>query len=301
MPLVRSLVPAKPFHLEELSPGVLLHRLYPGGLAGPNGETGKAIAGGQNWSDVIMLGTATDDFIFAVPDIRMPPNQLWPMHWHDCWTLVVIVEGSCVIGDWFMMPGDVFFAPPSIEYGPLLSGPGGCRLLEIFSDLALAAGGYAPEYHDHPTLQGGTHVFKPRTGINLRNVGNSSLSLEGELAAMKSVLAPGRRWRLGHPDDAEPGAVWDTRLAAGEAIAPCTRGDWYAALVLDGSAELAGRTLVKDDVLIIKPGGRMARLVGGLDGVHLLEHFRTGRALDQRALDENAQDEPELLKEEVAP
>ncbi len=137
---IRSMVPTEHCHVEPLTPGVSLRRLYPGGMAGPNGETRNDIPGGQTWSEIVMLGNEQDDFIYGMPDIRMPPNQIWPMHWHDCWTVVVILEGKCQIGDWYMMQGDVFVAAPSIEYGPLLIGPMGCRLLEIFADLALAPG-----------------------------------------------------------------------------------------------------------------------------------------------------------------
>jgi hypothetical protein len=275
----RTVVPAEPFHTERLAPGVTLRRLYPGGAAGPNGETRNAIPGGQTWSEVVMLGTLDDAFIMAVPDIRMPPNQLWPMHWHDCWTVVVPLEGGCLIGDWYMQPGDVFVAAPSVEYGPLLIGPNGCRLLEIFGDLALSPGGYGPEYQDHPTLQGGNHVFKPRTGANLRNEGRSALSPEGAQGMWKAKLAPGWRWDLGQADDPERSVVRDTRLAAGETIGARTRDDWCAALVLDGSVEVAGKTLVRDDVLVVERGAAVPELMAGAAGVQLLEGFRTARAL----------------------
>jgi hypothetical protein len=276
------MVPAQPFHVEQIAPGVHWRRLYPGGKAGPNGETGNDIPGGQTWSEIVMLGTERDAFIYGLPDIRMPPNQIWPMHWHDCWTVVVIVEGKCQIGDWYMTEGDVFVAAPSIEYGPLLIGPHGCRLLEIFGDLALSPGGYGPEYRDHPTLRGGNHVFKAREGINTRNEGHSSLSLEGADGMWKTRLVPGWSWDLGDPDDPDRGVVRDTRLAAGETIAATTRGDWYAALVLGGSVEAGGRTLVRDDVVIAESGAQVPALVAGPDGAHLLENFRTARALQGR-------------------
>ncbi len=278
---VRALVPEVPFHVEQLAPGVSLRRLYPGGMAGPNGETRNDIPGGQTWSEIVMLGTKQDDFIYALPDIRMPPNQLWPMHWHDCWTVVVVIEGKCLIGDWYLKPGDVFVAAPSIEYGPLLIGPMGCRLLEIFGDLALSPGGYGPEYHDHPTLQGKASMFqfKPRQGINKRNEGHSSLSLEGTEGMWKSKLAPGWQWDLGDPNDPNRSIVKDTRLAAGESMGARRRGDWYAALVLDGSVEVASRTLVRDDVLIAERGSAVPEIVAGKGGVHLLENFRTTHAL----------------------
>jgi len=278
---VRSMVPEQPFHVEAIAPGVSLRRLYPGGMAGPNGETRNPIPGGQTWSDIVMLGDGRDDFIMALPDIRMPPNQLWPMHWHDCWTVVVVIEGSCLVGDWDMAPGDVFVAAPSIEYGPLLIGPRGCRLLEIFGDLALSPGGYAPEYRDHPTLRGGQHVFKAREGVNLRNEGHSSLSLKGAEGMWRTRLTPDWSWDLGAPGDPGRGVMRDTRLAAGERIAGKARGDWYAALVLDGSVEVGGRQLRRDDVLLAERAAAVPDMIAGSEGVHLLEHFRTARALEE--------------------
>ncbi len=270
----RSIVPAASFALTEIAPGVSLKRLYPGGLQGPNGETANDIAGGQTWSDNFALGGPDDAFVMLVPDIRMPPNQLWPMHWHDCWTVVVVLEGKCQIGDWYMQPGDVFVAAPSIEYGPL-----GCRLLEIFGDVALSPGGYAPEYRDHPTLRGGNHAFKPRAGVNRRNEGHSSLSLTGAEGMWQSRLVPGWSWDLGNPHDADRGVVRDTRLAAGESIPARSRGDWYGALVLDGSLAAGGTPLMRDDVLIAARDAAIPAMIAGPDGAHLLEHFRTARAL----------------------
>ena len=71
----------------------------------------------------------------------------------------------------------------------------------------------------------------------------------------------------------------DTRLAAGETIAAQSRGDWYGALVLAGSIEVGGKTLVTDDVLIAERGAAIPEVKAGKDGVQLLEHFRTSRAL----------------------
>lgn len=276
---IRSLNPSEHHHVEVLAPGVTWRRLHPGGMKGPGNETANDIPGGQAWAELVMLGTERDDFIMALPDIRMPPQQIWPLHWHDCWTVVVVLEGRCLIGDWYMDTGDVFVAAPGIEYGPLVIGTMGCRMLEIFGDLALSPGGYSPEYRDHPTLQWGQHVFKPREGVNTRNEGHSSLSLEGVEGMWKSRLAPGWSWDLGAPDDPNRGVVKHTRLGAGETMPARTRDDWYAALVLDGSIEVAGRTLVRDDVLIVEPGGAAPEGKAGPGGVQLLENFRTARAL----------------------
>jgi hypothetical protein len=281
----RTIVPSEPFYAEQIAPGITFRRLYPGGMRGPNGEVHNDVAGGQTWSDIVMLGDQGRDreSIFALPDIRLPPNQIWPLHWHDCWTVVVVLEGRCLIGDWYMETGDVFVAAPSVEYGPLVIGAMGCRMLEIFHDLALSPGGYAPEYRDHPTLQGGNHVFKRREGINLRNEGHSSLSLQGTEGMLKSRLEPGQKWDLGDPHDPDHAVVRDTRLAAGGKIAKSQRGDWYGVLVLEGSIEISGRKLVRDDVIIAERGATVPEIVAGPGGAQLLENFRTTRALPQEA------------------
>ncbi len=65
---VRSMVPEKPFHQEQLAPGVSLRRLYPGGKLGPDEITRNDIPGGQTWSEIVMLGNEDDDFIMGLPD-----------------------------------------------------------------------------------------------------------------------------------------------------------------------------------------------------------------------------------------
>ncbi len=278
-PPIRSLVPEKPFQLEAIAPGVTRRRLYPGGKAGPDGIVSNPIPGGQTWSEALVLGSQDDAFMMLVPDIRMPPNQLWPMHWHDCWTVVVVLEGSCIVGDWQMQPQDAFVAAPGIEYGPLLIGPQGCRLLEIFSDLALAPGGYGPEYRDHPTLRGGNHVFKQREGINRRNEGHSSLSLDGADGMWQSRLVPGWQWDLGDHGDPERPVVRNIMLAPGEHLPASPRGDAYCALLLDGSATCGGMALTADDAVLAERGSTVPEIVAGPGGAQLLENFRTTRAL----------------------
>jgi hypothetical protein len=275
----RTIVPEFPHRERMLAPGVTLRSLYPGGMAGPNGETSYDIPGGQTWSESLLLGTDTDDFSMCIPDIRLPPNQLTPMHWHDCWTVVVILEGKCLIGDWYMSPGDVFVAAPSIEYGPLLIGPMGCRLLEVFGDLALSPGGYGLEYRDHPTTQGSKFFYKPREGVNLRNEGHSSLPLAGTEGMWKTKLSPGWSWDLGGSDDPNRGVIRDLRLEPGEAVPPRTVGDWYCLLVVDGAIEVDGERLDRDDALTVAPGSALGKIVGRAEGAHVLEFARTARGL----------------------
>lgn len=280
MPAIqRTIVPAERYRSEAIAPGVTLHSFYPGGKDGPNGECLLPTPGGQTWSDILLLGTRDDPFQLTVPDIRLPANQYWPLHWHDCWTAVILLEGACLIGDWWMEVGDVFVTVPSLEYGPLVSGPQGCRLFEIFAQGHLAPGGYAPEYRDHPTLVG-SHVFHERSALNRRNEGRQSLSCDGVEGIWKSRLEPGAVWNLGDAADPDRGVMRDTRLGAGDRSSEHRYGDWHAIVVLDGTLEVAGRTLARDDGLVFEPGALAGELGGGPDGAHLLEISRTARALD---------------------
>lgn len=278
---VRSMVPSEHFHAEEIAPGVTFRRLYPGGMAGPNRECYLDIPGGQTWSEGFALGTEDDDFIMSVPDIRLPPQQFFPMHWHDCWTVVVVIEGKCLIGDWYMEPGDVFISAPSVEYGPLVPGPLGARVLEVFGDLSLSPGGYSPEYRDHPTMIGHKqHVFKPREGINKRNEGHTMLRVDGTSGMWKAKLEPGWSQDLGEAGDPDRGIVRDGRVASGKVRASRQAGDAAGFLVIDGSLEVLGRTLVRDDVLTVERGAEFPELKGGPEGVQLIEFARTARGIE---------------------
>ncbi|MFT3965776.1 MAG: hypothetical protein QM690_07840 [Sphingobium sp.] len=281
----RTITTDRPYRSREISPGVFFESFYPGGINGPNDELSIPTPGGQSWTDLLLLGTPEDDFQFMLPDIRMPANQYWPLHWHDCWTVVLVVEGQCCIGDWWMEPGDVFITAPSIEYGPLLIGPNGCRLFEIFAQAHLSPGGYAPEYHDHPTLRlSPGRLFLERSELNKRNEGRQILPCDGIEGIWKSRLAPGTVWNLGDPDDPLRGVMKDTRLMAGEHIAPHSYGDWHALLVMDGSLTVNGETLVRDDFLRIAPDSPVGEIEAGADGAQLLELARTANGLTPRPL-----------------
>ena len=280
----RVIVPTGGYHSEPLSPGVLLGRFYPGGKDGPNGELHFDLPGGQTWTDSILIGDQDDPFQILVPDIRMPANQYWPLHWHDCWTAVVILEGRCLIGDWWMQPGDVFITIPGLEYGPLLVGPKGCRLLEIFARAHLLNGGYAPEYRDHPTLQGTHAVFSERSALNKRNEGRQTLPCDGVENIIKGRLSAGAQWDLGASDDPDRGVMQDRRLSPGERLPAHQYDDWHAMLVLDGTLQIAGRTLGKDDYLLIRPHSHVAEIEGGAHGAQLLELSRVACGMAPRPI-----------------
>ena len=275
----RIIVPTEKYCAEELFPGVSLQRFYPGGKDGPNGEALFDTPGGQGWSDIFMLGDRDDAFQMTVPDIRLPANQIWPLHWHDCWTAIVVLEGRCLIGDWWMQAGDVFITEPSLEYGPLVIGPQGCRLSEIFARAHLSQGGYAPEYRDHPTLQGTSAVFLERSPLNKCNEGRQTRPCVGVKGLIKGHLSAGALWNLGEPDDPDRGVMKVSQLSPRERLPAHQYDDWHAILVLAGGLRIAGRTLCKDDSLWIRPKCPVDEIEVGADGAQLLELARTASGI----------------------
>ena len=275
----RIIVPTAKFHSEQLMPGVSFERFYPGGKNGPKGECLFNTPGGQGWTDSFLLGDSDDAFQMLVPDIRLPANQLWPLHWHDCWTAVLVLEGRCLIGDWWMQPGDLFITVPSLEYGPLVIGPQGCRLFEIFAKAHLSRGGYAPEYHDHPTLKATHSVFKERSPLNKRNEGHQTLSFDGVDGVTKTRLSAGLQWDLGEHGDPDRSMIKDTRLAAEERLPAHRYADWHALMIVSGTVHIAGRTLGKDDYLMIRRNSLVSDIEAGADGAQLLEMSRTARGM----------------------
>jgi hypothetical protein len=139
----------------------------------------------------------------------------------------------------------------------------------------LQAGGYAPEYRDHPTLQGTTVQFKERSALNRRNDGHQVLPIDGVAGITRGHLSLGAEWNLGAADDPERGVMRATRLVAGTRLAPHSYGDWHALFLLDGSLRLGSRELHRRDVLIMEPNSPVDAIVAGEAGVQLLELSRT--------------------------
>lgn len=269
---------------ELLSPGVSLERIQPGGRFGPAGEVLELFPGGRTWNDGFLIGSMDQPFQMLVPDLRMPANQLWPLHWHDCWIAVIILDGSCIIGDWWMKKGDVLITAAGVEYGPLLNGPEGCQLFEVFARLHEQAGGYGPEYRDHPTLQGTAAVFRERTGVNRRNEGHQLLAMDGVDGITKGHLTPGSQWNLGDANDPERGVLRVVGLAPGERLPAHRHGDWHAAFVIEGAMSIGDRELSASDVLICQPDAAVAEIVAGPDGALLFEAARTAGGIDRLPL-----------------
>jgi hypothetical protein len=267
----------------QIADGIWLDRIQPGGRDGPNREVLASFPGGQVWTDSWALGHAQDSHMLLVPDIRLPANQLWPLHWHDCWIAVVILDGSCLIGDWWMEKGDVLISAAGVEYGPLVIGPSGCQMFEVFAKLHEHAGGYAPEYRDHPTLRGGVHVIKERSPLNRRNEGRSMLPCDGIDGLIKGHLTHGASWNLGPDDDPERGVMGYTGLGAGEEIAAHGYADWHGLFLLRGSLAMAGVTYEAGSVILAEPHARLNTIVAGPDGADILEMARIAAGAERQS------------------
>jgi hypothetical protein len=269
---------------ETLAPGVTRSRLEPGGKDGPDNIVRDSDQpGGCTWTEMWFLGTSADEWRMLIPDIRMAANQFWPLHWHDCWTAVVILDGSLLMGDWWMERGDVLIAEPGVEYGPLLNGPKGCELLEIFARDVLSPGGYGDEYRDHPTLvylQGIENIaFVPRPPALVENGRRQMVPVGGTFGLHQGRLDGNAYWDLGESDDPLRGVVFDRKLSPGTTLPSTSVSDWRATLVLDGSMTVGDATFVANDMLIVEPDANVSALTAGPSGAHLLELARTAAAL----------------------
>jgi hypothetical protein len=269
-----------------LSTGVTLDRLLPGGKDGPDGIVlNSDQPGGGVFSEMFYVGGFDDPWRLGIPDIRMAANQLWPMHWHDCWIAVVLLDGTCMVGDWWMRRGDVLITPAKVEYGPLLNGPGGCQMLEVFAQDTFSAGGYAHEYHDHPTLsylqrmKGGEAQFLPRPRVSEGNAGSQTTPLKAVPGVVTGKLAGGQRFDLGEPNDPERGVMLDSVVPAGVVIPSHHHRDWRGVLIWEGSMRVGDEELTKDDLLIIEPDVKVDEFETGPRGVHLLEFAKTAAAV----------------------
>ena len=268
---------------DPVAPGVTRSRLEPGGKDGPGGIVRDSDQpGGATWSQIWSLGRPEDDWRMQIPDIRMAPNQIWPLHWHDCWTVVVVLDGTLLMGDWWMERGDVLVAAPSVEYGMLLNGPKGCELLEIFARDVLSPGGYGEELRDHPTLvylKGlETTDFFSRPPALVENGRRQVVPVDGTTGLAKGRLDGNGYWSLGDPADPDRGIVFDRKLGAGATLPPVSVGDWRAALVLEGSMTVGETAFSTNDVLLVEPDAKLPAITAGASGVHLLELARTAAA-----------------------
>ena len=80
------------------------------------------------------LGDSQADPIFLVT--RMPPNTTLPRHYHEAPFVDAIAEGSLTMDGKVQGQGTVRYFPAGAVYGPQVSGPDGCVLLEFYATTA---------------------------------------------------------------------------------------------------------------------------------------------------------------------
>jgi hypothetical protein len=83
-----------------------------------------------------VMGEPSDEAAPTALIFTMPPNSVIPRHAHLCERFEIILEGSLLVDDMILGPGDVMTARSGEAYGPHTAGPEGCRTLEVFSTLA---------------------------------------------------------------------------------------------------------------------------------------------------------------------
>jgi hypothetical protein len=86
----------------------------------------------ENKLAVISTGEEGEGSGVVVLCIDSPPGFYVAPHKHTAGHIEVVLEGSLYIGEHLEKPGDVRVSPPYESYGPLRTGPEGCKYLEIF-------------------------------------------------------------------------------------------------------------------------------------------------------------------------
>lgn len=275
---------------DVIADGITAFALDPGGRFGPdrvvidNKEPGGGIWGG-GWTLGPGLERGPESLLVA--EVRMPPNQYWPPHWHADWIAVLVWDGTILFGDHWLSRGDVLISPAMAEYGPLLNGPEGCQIFEIFSRGPTDAT-YALDYHDHPTLEfvqsrktGRPTDFGERPPGSIGKPGNQITPLLDIPGLVLGRFDGTGRWDLGESSNPDRGVVVERKLGPSESLALAPYSDWHSYLVFEGDGDVGGRKIVRDDVLMGEPGATFPTLTAGPEGLHLIEFARSASSLDR--------------------
>ena len=81
------------------------------------------------------LGKSTAEQCSIVTYVRLEAGDPAPRHAHAGWTINIVVEGSCRLEDFpdvVLGPGHILTCEPNLQYGPVIPGPQGVTLFEIF-------------------------------------------------------------------------------------------------------------------------------------------------------------------------
>jgi hypothetical protein len=267
---------------EPIARGITRLRIQPGGAAGP----GRCVIdsediGGGMWNEAWNIGSPSDPWFMFNTEVRMAPNQYFPAHWHGSWIAVIVWDGSIMIGDWLMKPGDILISPANAEYGPLLNGPHGSQIFEVFASNIGYEAVYAPEYHDHPMIAAfykdspEPPIVHERYPGSAQNKGNQTTPLKGIPGMLTGHFDGTGRWDLGDANDPSRGVIFETKLSAAESRPSHSYRDWHAFMVWDGDLAIGNHELKKDDILVVEPNSQVPALQAGHGGAHLVEMART--------------------------
>jgi hypothetical protein len=81
---------------------------------------------------VFPLGVEPDSAVFSV--VRFAPGAQIPVHRHECDYCSVVVKGWLDVGRHREDVGSIRIVTAGTAYGPLVAGPEGCTVLDIFSE-----------------------------------------------------------------------------------------------------------------------------------------------------------------------
>jgi hypothetical protein len=90
--------------------------------------------GDAGFQSVHALGREADDP--AVVIVKYPPGRVIPVHAHDTDYCSVVVEGSVEVTRRVERVGDIRVVRAGTAYGPLVVGPEGCTVIDIFASRA---------------------------------------------------------------------------------------------------------------------------------------------------------------------
>ena len=93
------------------------------------------------WTESPRVRAATLDFASNADPHRpiaivaqYPPNAMLPSHHHATDYMSIMVEGSMRIGKTWHERGSIRIVRQDTRYGPLLAGPEGCTVVDVFGD-----------------------------------------------------------------------------------------------------------------------------------------------------------------------
>lgn len=77
--------------------------------------------------------------------VNMRPDIEFPAHFHITDQVAIVIEGSFCVGRTWYGPGSIRLQDADSVYGPVKSGPEGCKIIGVFAERADVADHHASE------------------------------------------------------------------------------------------------------------------------------------------------------------